>query len=221
MNLKNKSINFLGDSITFGAGTSEEAHCFASLLMEQYHLKAARNYGISGTRYAKQRRASDNPECDRDFCSRVCEMDADADVVIVFGGTNDFGHSDAPLGACSDRTADTFHGACHTLYASLIERYPKSTIVILTPLHRIEENSPFGDGQKLQPGSPLSTYVDIIRKTAVYYDLPVLDLFAEPCLDPNVPLIQQCYLPDGLHPNDAGHRILADIIGEYLENHLV
>lgn len=221
MNLKNKSINFLGDSITFGVGTSDEAHCFASLLQQQYHLKAARNFGVSGTRYAKQRRASNDPECDRDFCSRVCEMDADADVVIVFGGTNDFGHGDAPLGSCSDRTPDTFHGACHTLYTALLERYPKSTIVVLTPLHRIEENSPFGDGQKLQPGSPLSTYVDIIRSTAAYYDLSVLDLFENHDLDPNVPLIQERCLPDGLHPNDAGHRILANIIGEFLENYLV
>lgn len=221
MNLENKSINFLGDSITFGVGTSDETHCFISLLQQQYHLKAARNYGISGTRYAKQRRASDDPECDRDFCSRVYEMDADADVVIVFGGTNDFGHGDAPLGACSDRTADTFHGACHTLYTTLIERYPKSTIVVLTPLHRIEENSPFGDGQKVQPGSPLCAYVDIIRSTATCYGLPVLDLFENHSLDPNAPLIQERYVPDGLHPNDAGHKLLANIIGEYLENLLV
>ena len=221
MNLQNKSINFLGDSITFGVGTSDEAHCFVSLLQQQYHLKAARNYGISGTRYAKQRRASDDPECDRDFCSRVNEMDASADVVIVFGGTNDFGHGDAPLGVDSDRSTDTFHGACHTLSAALIERYPKSLIVILTPLHRTQENSPFGDGQKTLPGSPLRAYVEIIRSTAAYYSLPMLDLFENHCLDPNVPLIRERYLPDGLHPNDAGHRILADIIGEYLENLLV
>ena len=35
-------------------------------------------------------------------------MDSDADVVVVFGGTNDFGHGDAKLGTFESRDPYTF-----------------------------------------------------------------------------------------------------------------
>ena len=63
-----------------------------------------------------------------DYCRRYKTMDPDADIIVVFGGTNDFGHGDAPLGEMSDRTVDTFYGALHTLYTSLITRYPEAPI---------------------------------------------------------------------------------------------
>ncbi len=216
MELNGKRINFLGDSITEGVGTSSDKQRFTDILKRRLGLAAARNYGIGGTRYARQSQPSEDPRCDRDFCSRVCEMEANADIVVVFGGTNDFGHGDASLGSFSDRTSDTFYGACHVLYTRLIERYPGALIVILTPLHRENEDDPRGDGNKAFPGAPLSTYVGIIRQVAEYYSLPVLDLFAQSGLQTRVPVIKQRYCPDGLHPNDAGHEILADKIGAFL-----
>ena len=118
MELKGTKINFLGDSITEGAGASAPENKFTMLIEREYEA-ICQNYGIGGTRIAKQHTPSDNPIFDNDFCSRVADMDADADIVAVFGGTNDFGHGDAPLGIMSDRTPDTFYGALHTLYISL------------------------------------------------------------------------------------------------------
>lgn len=216
MELKGKRINFLGDSITEGVGTSCDTRRFTDILKRRFMLAEARNYGIGGTRYARQTQPSDDPRNDLDFCSRVCEMEVDADIIIVFGGTNDFGHGDAPLGSFSDRTSDTFYGACHVLYTRLIERYPAALIVILTPLHRENEDELHGDGSKAFPMAPLSTYVGIIRQVAEFYSLPVLDLFAQSGMQPRVSVIKQCYCPDGLHPNDAGHEILAAKIGAFL-----
>jgi len=45
----------------------------------------------------------------------------------------------------------------------------------------------------------------------------VLDLYATSGLQPRVPIIQQTYMPDGLHPNDAGHEILAEKIAQFLQ----
>ena len=45
------------------------------------------------------------------------------DTVFVFGGTNDYGHGDAPIGGFTDRTPDTFYGACHYLFSGLIKKY--------------------------------------------------------------------------------------------------
>ena len=85
-------------------------------------------------------------------------------------------------------------------------------------MHRLNENSPLGDGYKETAVGPLSFFVKIIREVAEYYSLPVLDLYATSGLQPEVPIIKERYMPDGLHPNDAGHIILADKIGKFLEN---
>ena len=214
MELRGKKVNFLGDSITEGVGVEDPKNRFADRLAARFGL-IARNYGICGTRIARQHVPSENPRYDLDFCSRVAEMDPDADVVVVFGGTNDFGHGDAPLGVMSDRTADTFYGALHVLYSSLLEKYPAAEIVVLTPLHRFNESDPAKNPRRTPP-LLLRPFVDAIREVAEYYALPVLDLYAMSGLQPCVPTIMERYVPDGLHPNDAGHEILARRIGAFL-----
>lgn len=216
MEIKGKKINFLGDSITEGAGASCRENRYTDLIAKKTSA-VCRTYGIGGTRIARQHNASADPVWDRDFCSRVAEMDDDADCIIVFGGTNDFGHGDAPLGSMSDRTPETFYGALHTLYTSLIEKYPFAKIGILTPLHRCTEDNVFGDGSKKTPGPLLEEYVRIIREVAEYYSLPVLDLYKSSGLQPKVDIIKETYMPDGLHPNDAGYRVLADKIIKFIE----
>ncbi len=216
MELQNKVINFLGDSITEGHGTSAPGKKFSDLLSLQYGV-ISNNYGIGGTRIAKQHTPSVEPRWDLDFITRVDEMDPNADAVVVFGGTNDYGHGDAPLGKMADRDPYTFYGALHTLFTTLIIKYPDKPIVILTPLHRCNELSPRGDGGKPQDVASLKTYVEIIREVAEYYSLPVLDLYKTSGMQPEVPVIKERYVPDGLHPNDAGHEILAVKIAAFLK----
>lgn len=214
MELKGTKINFLGDSITEGAGTSSHDKMFTMLIEREYGA-ICQNYGIGGTRIARQKTPTEE-KWDRDFISRVPEMDNDADIVVVFGGTNDFGHGDAPLGTMNDRTPYTFYGALHCLYTALVEKYPDVPVVILTPLHRWNEDSPKGDN-KPEPVGTLKEYVNIIREVAEYYSFPVLDLYKESGLQPKIPVIQQKYVPDGLHPNDDGNAILAHKIARFLE----
>lgn len=213
MELKNKIINFLGDSITEGCGTSGPDARFSHLIEYRCGLKRANNYGIGGTRIARQTRPY-NPVYDQnDYCKRCADMDKEADINVVFGGTNDFGHGDAPLGTPDDRTPDTFWGACHYMMRTMIETYPDAVTVICTPLHRMNEDSLRGDN-KPEDVANLATYVGIIKTVAEYYSLPVLDLWSMSGLQPHVWPIQARYMPDGLHPNDAGHSLLADrIIG--------
>lgn len=215
MELKDKTLLFLGDSITEGCGTSGPDKTFWGLIAAREGAHC-RGYGIGGTRIARQSNST-GEGWDRDFCGRVDEMQPAADVVAVFGGTNDFGHGDAPLGTMADRTPDTFYGALHTLYTGLIERYPAATIVIMTPLHRCNEDNPRGDGNKPQDVAVLAAYVAIIREVAEFYSLPVLDLFAAGGIQPRVPVMRERYMPDGLHPNDAGHEIIAAKLTAFLK----
>ena len=211
MNLQGLKINFLGDSITEGHGTTDVANQFTSLIASQ-HGAISRCYGISGTRLARQMEPSENFRHDLDFSSRVGEMDADADLIVVFGGTNDFGHGDAPFGTFSDRTVWTFCGALHVLYTALLNKYPEATIMVMTPLHRSTE------ANRNMHGRVLQDYVDMIRKTAEYYSLPVLDLWATSGIQPAVPVMKEKFMPDGLHPNDAGHAILTNKIAKFIES---
>lgn len=218
MELLGKKINLLGDSITEGAGALDWANCYAERLKRMGLFAAVRNYGISGTRIARQRKPSEWASFDRHYVTRVPEMDPDADIVLLFGGTNDFGHGDAPFGMLEDRTDATFCGGLRLLFEAVIAKYPKAEIVVLTPFHRLNETSPHGDGSKKVAGATLKEYVEAIRILAEDYSLPVLDLYKESGLQPNVPAIREAFMPDGLHPNDAGHAILAEKIVQFLKN---
>lgn len=216
MNLSNVKINFLGDSIT-GGGCASAGNGYVEVIARETSA-TCRNYGYGGSRIAEQQ----NPEADdslgTDFCSRALRMDSDADIVVVFGGTNDFGHGNADFGVMTDRTPKTFYGALHTLYLSLIEKYLGKTIVIVTPLHCMEEDSRCGRKHLKAEGSrTLKEYVYAIKEVAEYYSLPVLDLYATSAIQPNVPVLFDYYTADGLHPNDRGHKVIAEKIIKFLE----
>ena len=209
MKLQGLKANFLGDSITDGSGVPSRAFAYWNVLKRNYGLAEARCYGIGGTRIARQLHPS-NQKYDQDFCSRVEGMDPDADLVVVFGGTNDFGHGDAPLGKMSDREPETFYGACHFLMKALIEKYPSSTIVFMTPLHRAVEVSE--DSSK----PDLSVYAAVIREVAAFYGIPVFDLYANSGINPQIEIQRNLYAPDGLHPNIAGAERIAERLGNFL-----
>ncbi len=210
MELKGKKINFLGDSITEGVGCTDESKTYHQLMKERFGLAAARNYGIGGTRLAKQVKPSENARHDLDFPMRAVEMDRDADAVVVFGGTNDFGHGDAPIGTPSDRTPETFCGALHYLYTYLMTEFPSARIFVCTPLHRLSENTPD------MKGKVLSDYADMIKEVARYYSLPVIDLYDIYGVQPSIDVQRETYMPDGLHPNDNGHILLCDRIANFI-----
>ena len=211
--LKNKKINFLGDSITQGAGASKIELSFVNLFKK---LSGAdiENNSIGGTRIAIQKTPSSVPIFDTYFASRILEMRNDADYVVVFGGTNDFGHGDAPLGKMGDTIPDTFYGALYDLYTKLYKKYPSSRIVAITPLHRLTENNTVNEiGLQCKP---LIAYVKAIKETAELFSIPVLDLFATCNMNPNIPELNERFFFDGLHPSDAGHKRIAEMLYNFL-----
>lgn len=215
MQLKGKKVAFLGDSITEGHGASDIEHRYTNVFGKLAECEIFVD-GIGGTRIAKQRTPSENKRHDYDFNSRVSGLPDDADIVVVFGGTNDFGHGDAPFGEFSDRTENTFCGAVHTLCQKLLKKYYDKTVVFITPLHRLDENELvnfYG-----QPRKSLLEYVNAIRKVCEYYSLPVLDLYKTIGIQPSVDIIKERYMPDGLHPSDLGAKKIAERLKQFLCN---
>ncbi len=208
MELKGLTINFLGDSITEGVGTTDESRTFHQLMKEKYDLKEAYNYGVGGTRIARQVVPTiTNTIYDYTFELRAEVMNRNADAVVVFGGTNDFGHGDAPFGNVDSEDIYTFCGAVNSLCKKLKRDFPDAKIVFMTPLHRLrEEELSFPDSKKL------ACYVDAIVEICKRNEVSVIDLFRINPLDPK----DADVIPDGLHPNDKGHAILADIVAEEL-----
>lgn len=217
MELKGAVINFLGDSITEGYGASTPEMGYVPALAREFGLKRANNYGIGGTRIARKSVIGPDP-VDRDFCMRYVEMDPNADAVVIFGGTNDYGHGDAPLGDPSDKTPATFWGACRYLMENVSVMFVGKPVVIVTPLHRTDENNPLGDGTRTTSTPPLSRYREIILKCAEEFALPVLDLYATSGMQPENPVLRERLMPDGLHPSDEGYAIVAHKIGMFLKN---
>ena len=204
-------INFLGDSITEGALASKEENTYVSLVGTLQHAET-RNYGISATRIAIQHKPSSDPRADIYFASRVKNMKTDADYVFVMGGTNDYGHGDAPFGEIGDKTPDTFCGAVDDLINELLKYYKKEQIVFIPPLYRLNEDSPLGDGSKEVPGKTLEEYRQALVTIVQKYGIKVKDIKDDMGKAENNPLFG-----DGLHPSDLGHRKIAELLSEYIK----
>lgn len=202
-----KKAVFLGDSITEGCGVLDKQQIYLEEVKRQLHLREAVNYGIGGTRIAAQ--ADDEGNA---FSVRYAKMDDDADLVVVFGGTNDFGHGTAPIGSPNDEICTTYCGAWNVLLRGLIEKYPAAVIVMITPLHRDNETE-----VNRTTGFTLAEYVSLARAAAEEYSIPVLDLYRVGGIVPSIETNKQRYCPDGLHPNDEGHRLIARKLTAFLK----
>lgn len=213
MKLEGKKVAFLGDSITYGVGASSPETSYVGVFAKESGAQTF-NFGISGTRIARQLKPSDCPDFDECFKDRAEKIPTDMDVVVIFGGTNDFGHGDARFGCFEDRDEYSFYGALHALLQMLITKYPRAYIVYMTPLHRLSEAKTVNEIGI--PCHPLKDYVAAIREVCEYYSIPVVDLFSISGMQPGIPIVKEIYMPDGLHPSDEGAKRLAELLLSHL-----
>ena len=207
MNLKNKTVAFLGDSITAGSAASSEKKIFHQVIKADLGLKDALNYGVGGTRIAP-RHDKEHDAYPEYFQLRAEKIPLGVDYVFVFGGTNDYGHGDCAIGTVGDEGTDTFCGSVDTLFKMLIKKFGKEKIIVMTPIHRKNDESPFGEGTR-ENGAPLKVFAEKIKEIAEGCGLRVIDLFNDETLNPNDDELNKKYFADGLHPNDEGHNLLA------------
>ena len=221
MEIKGKIFDFLGDSITEGAGVDDIDNCrYDNVMRREYGLAATHNYGIGGTRIAHQSAPSEKPRHDLCFCGRVYNIEPDADVIVVYGGTNDYIHGDAPIGTPEDKTPATFCGGVNFLMDYLMEYFADKTVVFMTPARMhfkgVPDTVPSARPMKKPDAMPLTGYVEIIKAAAEKRGIPVLDMYRDFPINPNIPEHREKYTSDGLHFNDAGHAMIAKTLGEFL-----
>lgn len=224
MNIKGFKVNFLGDSITEGVGVSDIPNCrYDNRLLKMCQLSVINNYSISGSRLAHQTYPSAKPRYDLCFCGRAYDMDVTADMVVVYGGVNDYIHGDAPFGEIGDTTPVTFCGGVYFLMNFLRETYGDKPIVFMTPArcflrHEVDDLIPSAHTAKRVPGKPLKNYVDIILETAKQFDIKVLNLYNDLGVDPHIQEDFEKYTTDGLHFNDEGHSLIAQKLKSFIES---
>ena len=220
MELKNKKIAFLGDSITEGVGASAGKNRYVDVFSELSKCKPV-NLGVSGTRIAKQIKPTvESPSFDEYFALRIEKIPQDTDIIVVFGGVNDFLHGDAPFGAFGDTDINSFCGAVYNLFVTLYTRFPDALIVDITPLHNIYElSSVRGNGTVRE--HLFIDYVKIIKKTCAFLSVPILDLYSASNMQPLVETLNKKYFADGLHPNDLGHKNIAERLFSFLLSNIV
>ena len=222
MNIQGFKVNFLGDSITEGIGVADAACRYDNRLVQLCGLSGVCNQSVSGTRLAHQTVPSEKPHYDLCFCGRAYYLDPEADMVVVYGGVNDYIHGDAPFGALGDTTPETFCGGVYFLMNALRQTFGEKPVIFMTPARcylrkEVDDRLPSTHARKRVPGKALVAYADAILETAKLFRIPVLDLYRDLGLDPHDPEIFDTYTVDGLHFNDAGHAVLAQRLKEFID----
>ena len=223
MNTKGFKVNFLGDSITEGVGISDWENCrYDNLTAKMLGFSKVNSYGIGGTRLAHQPFPSATPRYDLCFCGRAYDMDTSADMVVVYGGVNDYIHGNALVGEIGDTMPNTFCGAVYFLMNYLKDVYKEKPILFMTPArcflrHEIDDLLPSTHGAKQVAGKPLKDYVEIILETGKQFGVNVLNLYDGLGIDPHIPEHFEKYTVDGLHFNEEGHRLLAQKLTEFIK----
>lgn len=211
-------IAFIGDSITEGAGASKQENAYPSVCCRLAHAKEL-NYGLSGSRIARQKVHDPAGDPDEDYCIRAKWVDRTADFVFVMGGTNDFGHGDAPLGKFGDATPYTFYGAVSYLIDLLTGPYgfkkEKICFVLPTPRWDMDRAQPiFLKPDYLSP-KPLMDYIKAIKEVCASKGI---DCYQVKGLMKRPPQGKSEFYVDGLHPSDEGHAVIGKELYGYLKS---
>ncbi len=209
MELKGKKIACLGDSITAGADDERRYVCH----LAQLSGAEVFNFGVSATRIATRLTPHEIPSWNDSFLLRAERMTDDYDVIVIFGGTNDYARANpTPLGDKDSEDEHTFYGALKLLYKKVIAAHPTATVVAVTPLHR-EKEKDYG-----LEGLELLDYVKAVREVASLYSIPVIDLWNTAGIQAQDKEVMALYLCDGLHPTALGAKRIADRIYAFLKN---
>lgn len=200
--LYNLKWNGMGDSLTSAIGTAIN---YLNYISGKYCI-VPRNYGIAGSSIASGTDSS-NP-----MVERYVNMDDDADIITIFGGTNDYG-AQIKLGEDDSTDTSTFKGALNVIIDGLIRKYPGKRIGFITPIQRAD----------IYKTVPLETYVNAMVKICANKSIPCLDLYHNGNLNPAIDIIANTFFrvnvssgSDKLHLNEKGHLVISRIIDDFL-----
>jgi len=213
------SAGFLGDSITSGSnpgGTPTQLpvdSIYYGVVADQLNLGSIVADSWVGSAISREASYSD-----KRYTKRYLSLPTGLDLVCVMGLVNDFAQ-DATLGAISDAATDadnvSFFGSVKFLINGLVDRYPSADIVFITSTPRNSNSETYYSATN-GVGKTMIDYVNALKQVCSMYSVPVLDLYANSGLYPWNATHMAAYMPDGLHPNAAGHAKIASKLSGFL-----
>ena len=173
------------------------------------------NLGVSGTGY-KEKEAKGIA-----FYQRIENdiKDIDFDIFTIFGSFNDLGKG-FTLGNITDTTSDTICG-CMNMVIDIFRRVkPLNKIALVTPTIW-RDGAYFGKHNVTR--QDLDNYVEALLQIAKVRRIPILDLYHNSGLDPNIDeVLKKFYNEDGIqdkgvHPNSLGHKFMYPVWREFIK----
>lgn len=203
-------ITCLGDSITAASNLDTienyQSMSYPSQLGEILGAEEVVNLGIGGSSIGRY--------WENAFVDRYQEIPEDTDVILVMGGTNDgFCASEKELGSLEKREKDTFIGDLDELLFGLQKDYPDAQIVLITPLPNVLHDLLRKSRDYLLPQS---AFVRVMKQLGEEHGIPVIDLYNSNFLDTHDAAVIHALMPDGVHGNETGYRMLAQHIAAQL-----
>lgn len=203
-------ITCLGDSITAASNLDTienyQSMSYPSQLGEILGVEEVVNLGIGGSSIGRY--------WENAFVDRYQEIPEDTDVILVMGGTNDgFCASEKELGSLEKREKDTFTGDLDELLFGLQKDYPDARIVLITPLPNVLHDLLRKSRDYLLPQS---AFVRVMKQLGEEHGIPVIDLYNSNFLDTHDAAVIHALMPDGVHGNETGYRMLAQHIAAQL-----
>lgn len=133
------------------------------------------------------------------------------DVVIVMGSGNDLKYVVNDMGNVRGNNTNTLYGQMYQVFQMINSKYAgKAKIVYISPVPwknytpNIEENV-------------MHRYANAMAYFCQTYSIPFLDLYHKGGLNPFISQhLANYYDTEGVHPNDAGHKIIASPIYNFL-----
>ncbi len=229
MSWKDKKIVVMGDSITWGAFT--DGNIWWQELGNLLGCSSIVGNGVRGSCFSK---TSDYKEENEPMSERWKALPTGADLYIIFGGTNDYGHGSL-LGTMDDTTDVSFYGAMHLIISGLQDANPNAKLVFMTPLSRYGFGTTETGKQLLYDttrnaaGHILEDYREAIFKKCEKQGIEVIDTYTISGFDFSAgqdgvnafdgnAIGKSPWTVDGLHPNTEGHLKLAERILPYIES---
>lgn len=198
----------LGDSIAKGVFTNkrkgDKAPCslavpnFAEYLQKMLGASEMVNYAMSGISYSSC--SSVNSEW---ALSRRYMYVEKGDIILIAAGTNDYG-TNVELGKKEDCEDISFYGAVDIVLRGIKANNPNADIFVILPIVRQDEG-------KNEKGYTLDDYRLALEYKAKLYGLHIIDGRNIP-INANSEEDIQLYMDDGVHPNDNGHKLYADMV---------
>lgn len=155
-----------------------------------------------------------------------------ADYYTIEHGINDWGQS-IPVGTMDDYINNTNNGTFAAEYRKVIDAIyklnPKAKIVICTPRKGAGFNNYLpANCNDAKNGIYLKEYADMARKIAEYESVPVADFFSTCGGYRNIYSLSlqdarasEGITSDGVHPNDPGYQLMANVLIDALERVIV